>query len=138
MQKLFHLAVPVAAALLLAGMAPVASADTVGVHLGSLHIPAKGYNNSNPGLYVRLDSGWTGGLYRNSLRKNSVYAGYTWTHGAFSVTAGGVTGYFETLQPLLVPSFALFTYQGITPRIAFIPRVEKKIGAHVLHLMVEY
>ena len=138
MRRLLHTVVPAAAALVLCAIAPGARADTVGIHLGSLHIPAKDYNNSNPGLYVRLDSGWTGGLYRNSLRKNSVYAGYTWTHGAFSVTAGGVTGYFETLQPLLVPSFALFTYRGITPRLAFIPRVEKKIGAHVLHLMVEY
>ena len=138
MRKFFHLAVSAAAALLLSAMAPVAGAATIGVHLGSLHIPAKDYNNTNPGLYVRLDSGWTGGLYRNSLAKNSVYAGYTWTHGAFSVTAGGVTGYFETLQPLLVPSIALFTHRGITPRIAFIPRVEKKIGAHVLHLMVEF
>lgn len=137
MRRLLHTVVT-ATALLLSAMAPCAHADTVGVHLGSLHIPAKDYNNSNPGLYVRLDSGWTGGLYRNSLRKNSVYAGYTWTHGGLSVTAGGVTGYFETVQPLLVPSYALFTYRGLTPRIAFIPRVEKKIGAHVLHLMLEY
>ena len=138
MPRPFYHAVATAAALLLCAAAPGVHADTVGLHLGSLHIPAKDYNNTNPGAYVRLDNGWTGGLYRNSLRETSVYAGYTWTRGAFSVTAGGVSGYFDSLQPLLVPSVALFTAHGITTRIAFIPRVEKKIGAHVVHLMLEF
>jgi len=113
-------------------------ADTIGLHIGSHHIPAKTYNNTNPGLYYRTDEGWTIGAYRNSLRKNSVYAGYTWKFGALDVTTAGVTGYFHKVQPLLVPSLSLFTYQGVTPRIAYIPRVEKKIGSHVLHLMVEF
>jgi hypothetical protein len=42
------------------------------------------------------------------------------------------------VQPLLVPSVSLGTWYGVTPRIAYIPRVEKKIGSHVLHLMVEF
>jgi hypothetical protein len=49
-----------------------------------------------------------------------------------------VTGYFHKVQPLLVPSLSLFTYRGVTPRVAYIPQVEKKVGAHVLHLMVEF
>jgi len=28
--------------------------------------------------------------------------------------------------------------QGVTARIAFIPRVEKRIGSHVIHLMLEF
>jgi hypothetical protein len=131
---LFALSLATAALLL----APCARAGTVGLHIGSHHMPAKTYNNSNPGLYYRTDESWTAGAYRNSLRKNSVYAGYTWKFGALDVTTAGVTGYFHAVQPLLVPSLSLFTYRGITPRIAYIPRVEKKIGAHVLHLMVEY
>jgi hypothetical protein len=118
--------------------APGALADTIGLHIASHHAPAKNYNNSNPGIYYRSDEGWTVGGYRNSLRKTSVYAGYTWKFGVLDVTTAGVTGYFNKVQPLLVPSISLFTYQGITPRIAYIPRVEKKIGSHVLHLMVEY
>jgi hypothetical protein len=118
--------------------APCAIAGTIGLHVGSQHIPAKNYNNSNPGIYYRHDEGWTAGVYRNSLRNNSVYAGYTWKFGMLDVTTAGVTGYFHKVQPLLVPSLSLFTYQGITPRIAYIPRVEKRIGSHVLHLMVEF
>ncbi len=125
-------------ALAVMAMAPNAQAGTIGLHVASHHAPAKNYNNSNPGIYYRNDEGWTAGAYRNSLRKDSVYAGYTWKFGALDVTTAGVTGYFDKVQPLLVPSISLFTYQGITPRIAYIPRVEKKIGAHVLHLMIEY
>lgn len=112
-------------------------AGTLGAHIGSHHMPAKNYNNSNPGLYYRNDEGWTAGFYRNSLKKDSVYAGYTWKFGALDVTTAGVTGYFHKVQPLLVPSVSLPSVYGVTPRIAYIPRVEKKIGSHVVHLMVE-
>ncbi|MBC7993646.1 MAG: hypothetical protein H7Z15_10430 [Rhizobacter sp.] len=125
-------------ALAVMAMAPSTQAGTIGFHVASHHAPAKNYNNANPGIYYRNDEGWTAGAYRNSLRKYSVYAGYTWKFGVLDVTTAGVTGYFNTVQPLLVPSISLFTYHGITPRIAYIPRVEKKIGAHVLHLMIEY
>ncbi len=125
-------------ALAVMAMAPNTVAGTIGFHVASHHAPAKTYNNSNPGIYYRNDEGWTAGAYRNSLSKNSVYAGYTWKFGALDVTTAGVTGYFNKVQPLLVPSVSLFTYQGITPRIAYIPQVEKKIGSHVLHLMIEY
>jgi hypothetical protein len=92
-----------------------------------------------PGVYYRTDEGWTVGAYRNSLSKNSVYAGCTWKFfGLLEVTTAGVTGYYDLVQPLLVPSVSLFTYRGVTPRLAYIPQVEKKIGSHVLHLMVEF
>jgi hypothetical protein len=135
MSYLIRIALLTLAAL---AMAPGARAGTIGFHIASHHAPAKNYNNSNPGIYYRNAEGWTAGVYRNSLRKTSVYAGYTWKFGVLDVTTAGVTGYFDKVQPLLVPSISLFTYQGITPRIAYIPRVEKKIGSHVLHLMVEY
>lgn len=118
--------------------APGASAGTLGLHLGSHHMPAKHYNNTNPGLYYRTDEGWTAGIYRNSLSRTSAYAGYTWKYGHLDVTTAVVTGYFHKVQPLLVPSVSLFTWHGVTPRVAYIPRVEKKIGSHVVHLMVEF
>lgn len=135
MSYLFRTALLAIAVLM---MATGAAAGTIGFHVASHHAPAKSYNNSNPGIYYRHDEGWTAGVYRNSLRRTSVYAGYTWKFGALDITTAGVTGYFDKVQPLLVPSISLFTYRGVTPRIAYIPRVEKKIGAHVLHLMVEY
>ncbi len=125
-------------ALMMSAWAPHASAGTIGLHIASQHFPAKRYNNSNPGIYYRTDEGWTAGTYRNSIRRQSVYAGYTWKFGRLDVTTAAVTGYQDTLQPLLVPSLSLFTYKGVTPRLAYIPRVEKKIGSHVLHLMVEF
>lgn len=111
---------------------------TFGLHLGSHHMPAKKYNNKNPGLYYRHADGWTAGFYRNSLRRDSIYVGYTWKYGILDVTTAGVSGYFHKVQPLLVPSISLGTWHGITPRVAYIPRVEKKIGSHVVHLMLEF
>ncbi|NKI94465.1 hypothetical protein [Rhizobacter sp. SG703] len=124
--------------LAVAAFTPAASAESWGLHIASKHIPAKRYNNSNPGAYYRSDDNWTIGAYHNSLRRNSVYAGYTLEHGRFGVTMGGVTGYDHAVQPLFVPTVSLFTVQGVTARIAFIPRVEKRIGSHVLHLMLEF
>ena len=126
------------AALALSACASVAAAGTLGVHLASHHFPQSEFNNFNPGLYYRSDAGWTAGAYRNSLRRGSAYAGYTWQRGAIGLTAGGITGYGHGVLPLLVPSLALFTHQGVTARVAYIPRVEKRIGSHVLHLMLEY
>lgn len=119
-------------------LAPLASAGTIGLHVASQHFPEKNYNNLNPGMYYRTDDGWTAGFYRNSLRRDSAYAGYTWKFGQLDVTTAAVTGYTHKVQPLLVPSLSLFTYKGVTPRLAYIPRVEKRIGSHVVHLMVEF
>jgi len=111
---------------------------TFGLHLVSYHEPDKTYNNTNPGAYYRHPDGWTAGFYRNSVRRDSIYIGYTWKYGILDITTAGVSGYFHKVQPLLVPSISLGTWQGFTPRIAYIPRVEKKIGSHVVHLMVEF
>ncbi|HMC15998.1 MAG TPA: hypothetical protein VKI18_10225 [Albitalea sp.] len=126
------------AALALAACAGAASAGTFGAHVGSLHFPQAGFNNFNPGAYYRSDSGWTAGAYVNSLRRGTVYGGYTWEAGRFGLTGGAITGYGHGVLPLLVPSAALFTHHGVTARVAYIPRVEKRIGSHVLHLMLEY
>lgn len=41
---------------------------TVGLHLVSHHFPQRDYqNNTNPGIYVRTESGLTAGIYRNTL-----------------------------------------------------------------------
>jgi len=128
----------IAVIALLAGATP-AFAGTVGLHLASIHLPYRSaYNNVNPGIYYRGDAGWTAGVYHNSLSKTSVYAGYTLQYGRFGLTAGGATGYQQTVQPLLVPSVRLFTLHGVTTRVAYVPRVEKRIESHVLHFMVEF
>ena len=111
--------------------------DVIGFHLFSQHIPNNNYNNVNPGIYYRLAEGPVAGIYRNSMRRTSVYAGYMLEYGRFGVTAGAVTGYTSGAQPLLVPSMALFTYRGVTTRLVFILRIEKRIDSHVLHIVAE-
>ncbi|HZE91316.1 MAG TPA: hypothetical protein VE029_06345 [Rhizobacter sp.] len=134
-----HRTLAIAAAILaLSALAASARADTIGLHVASQHFPEKNFNNFNPGLYYRTDAGWTAGFYRNSLRRESVYGGYTWSYAGIELTTGLVTGYQHKVQVLAVPSLTLFTYKGVTPRLAYIPRVEKKVGAQVLHLMLEY
>ncbi|MBX3626398.1 MAG: hypothetical protein KF892_15375 [Rhizobacter sp.] len=134
--RLALLAVALAAAV--PGAHAQTQTHTFGLHLVSYHEPDKTYNNTNPGLYYRHPDGWTAGFYRNSVRRDSIYVGYTWKYGIFDITTAGVSGYFHKVQPLLVPSVSLGTWYGVTPRIAYIPRVEKKIGSHVLHLMLEF
>src|SRR5687768_5347830 len=107
----------VAALIAASAFASPAAAGTVRLHLGSIHFPQRDFNNSNPGLYYRSDAGWTAGAYRNSLRRTSAYAGHTWQWDRLALTAGGVTGYSDRLQPLLVPSYAFLRTQAFSLRV---------------------
>lgn len=134
-----------------------ASADTLGLHIGSRH-SKPGFNNVNPGLYYKSDSGLTAGFYCNSESKSelfpdakpcqiSKYAGYTFSHNVgpveLSATAGVIVGYKAGPMPMILPTIA--TAENVTiggfvvgkPRLAFIPRIDPKRGAHVVHLMLE-
>lgn len=124
-------AVPLAAAGL-------AAAQTVGLHLGSVHVPKRDYNNANPGAYVRFDNGFTLGGYYNSERRPSFYAGYTHSFDPVDVTVGAITGYERAaVTPLVVPSVRLFEIDRLAVRLAFVPKTEKN-GSHVLHAMIEW
>lgn len=113
----------------------------LGVHLLSAHTQQRDYqNNENLGIYAIYD-GWTMGTYRNTLRRTSVYAGYTWSAGPFSLTAGGVTGYKldpstgfgfskSNLSPMVAPSVKLGP-----ARLWFIPSVGRT--SSVLHFSLE-
>ena len=91
------------------------AALTLGVHLASVHIPARAHHhNTNPGLYLRVDSGplpgITAGAYRNSLGRASLYAGHTstWRLGgqAVELTLGAVSGYRRQCTSYTVHRFA--------------------------------
>lgn len=76
---------------------------TVGLHIASAHFPAREYhNNTNPGIYAIAD-GWTAGVYRNTLRRTSIYAGKQWAwdtaYGEPAVTLGVVSGYDKRTVP---------------------------------------
>lgn len=66
----------------------------LGLHLLTAH-SAPGYESQTPGIYVRHESGATAGLYRNSIGRNSAYAGWTFEteDKRYALTAGVVSGY---------------------------------------------
>lgn len=122
--------------VLAALFAASAQAQTIGLHVASVH-SSGGFNNFNPGVYVRF-GGITAGTFRNSIRRQSAYIGYTIeTHGrlSFALTAGLVSGYRGNIL-LAVPSAAYHTAIG-NVRLGFVPRPPKGGSASALHLMLE-
>lgn len=117
-----------------------ASADTMGLHVGTIHLPNDGYCNANPGLYYRTDGGWQVGVYRNSICRASFYAGKAWeTDGEglrFGAFLGAATGYHVPIMPMALASVSMpFTGQ-MRARISFAPILHEKAGA-ILHLSFE-
>ena len=77
-----------------------ARAQTVGLHLVSIHVPAhEGQHNFNPGIYGRLVNGVTLGTYLNTLGKQTFYGGYTVERGPFALTLGASIGVRYALVP---------------------------------------
>lgn len=130
---------------------------TLGIHLASVHVPAQTWqNNVNVGLYARTADGWTAGVYRNTLRRTSVYAGYTFEHGPLALTVGAITGYQKKsvacndpmstgctlgssrgfVSLMAAPSVTLPEFAGIVPRISFIPGIGSP-SSSVFHLSME-
>ena len=120
------------AALLLLAIAGWAHAGTLGLHLGSKHFPARGFNDANPGVYYISKDGYTVGTYFNSERRQSVYAGMTWDYGRFRIQAGAITGYQGKVLPMLAPSVHL----GGGFRLTALPPFGSQ-GSAVLHLSFE-
>lgn len=63
---------------------------TIGLHVHSLHVPAKeDDSNQNYGLYVRTETGLTVGMYRSTIRRNAPYIGQTFSlYGPVDLTLG--------------------------------------------------
>lgn len=76
----------------------------------SKHINSdKDYNEQNHGLGYKNHDGYLAGVYRNSLNKNSVYAGKEFQTDPIAdklrlaIVLGMVTGYNKPVQPLALP-----------------------------------
>jgi hypothetical protein len=118
--------------------------SAIGLHIGSHHLEARQtgtWNDINPGIYARWSSGLVMGTLRNSERRQSVYAGWTWEtprwHGlGADVTVGGITGYARTVSPLLALSGSLKA-GNTTARISYLPKAHPKASA-ALHLSTEW
>jgi len=117
----------------------------LGLHLATAHFgaPAGGpdLTDRNPGAYVRLGNGATAGAFRNSHRRSSVYAGWTWQtrDGRWALTVGAVTGYPRAaVAPLLVPSVRLPLAAGSpwAARLSYLHKPHSD-GASGVHLSIE-
>jgi hypothetical protein len=109
-----------------------ATAVAVGVHIGTYHFESHGYNDFNPGVYVRVDNVQVG-TYYNSHRRGSVYLAYSINiTDNVDVLVGGVTGYNKTATPLVTVAYK-FT-NGL--RIGLIPSSPKG-GSGGLHVAYE-
>nr|WP_297388312.1 hypothetical protein [uncultured Roseateles sp.] len=122
-----------------------AKAQTLGVHIGSQHYPARDRNNVNPGIYYVTESGWLVGGYHNSFRKLSLYGGHTWqlwqhepTGLRADVAVMLATGYNTKfgLRPGVLPSVAYPVAAGWRARLSYGPRTDPK-ASHLLHLSIE-
>jgi hypothetical protein len=85
--------------------------------------------------------GLSGGIYRNSECRASVWAGWTWeTRGRvrMALTAGAASGYAgRAVQPLVLPSVAFDVTKTTAVRFSYLPKVHAA-GAHGAHLSVEW
>ena len=111
----------------------------VGIHTVSVHTE-KGYNNTNPGVYLSID-GYTAGTYYNSERHQTYYVGYNFAgelgYGLdWGLTLGLATGYERSkVVPMLVPSVSLNLGNNFAVRLSAIPPFAKSPG--VAHLSFE-
>lgn len=113
-------------------------AATLGLHTVTWHEQHQAndapYNGINPGAYALLDNGATLGAYRNSIRRTSVYAGYTLQTPArhFALTVGAITGYDAApVMPLLVASARIPLGERAALRLFAVPRPTPKGSAAV-------
>ncbi len=122
-------------AMLVAMQAQACTNMAVGAHLATYHFDRQAnHNEVNPGLYAMCD-GWTAGIYRNSERSTSYYAGRTVRVAWFDITVGAISGYRRGTVPMLVPSILL--PGGL--RLAFLPPIPKAGSSTAgIHLMKEF
>jgi hypothetical protein len=125
-----------------------AHAQTVGLHIGSHHFPQTGQNNANPGIYVMTEDLWTAGIYKNSGRKTTVYAGKGYHLGPIDIGAALATGYKRecnengcwgfsrwAITPVVTLSYAAPAILGVSPRVWFSPPVGN--ASAVVHVSLE-
>jgi hypothetical protein len=110
---------------------------TVGAHLATAHLgdhgaPREGWQNVNPGLYVRLANGITAGAYWNSERRTSAYAGWTLatSDDRWALTVGAVTGY-GGVKPLLAPSVRIGLTKAVSVRLTLLAAPKASPAIHV-------
>lgn len=116
----------------------------IGLHLVSWH-DEPGYNNTNPGVYVKSECGLTAGVYKNSFSRVSVYGAYSYDPPKlpFWASAGFATGYAKIpgtnfrLSPIAIVGLKSPQYKGYLFRVGYIPKIGGVNNVNVVHLMIE-
>lgn len=121
---------------------------TLGIHTFSYHNNGN-YNDNTPGLYLERNQ-FVIGAYHNSIRKTSVYAGYTWDWAlptnpvfqAISFTGGLATGYKHKgynhdLSVLAATSLRHDLNNRQALRLTILPLHKRSPANYVLHLSYE-
>jgi hypothetical protein len=116
------------------GLKPVA----VGLHIGSHHFETREagtWNDKNPGIYARWESGLVIGTLRNSERRQSVYGGKVfetarWYGLGADVTVGVITGYACDVSPLVALSGSLRVGKT-TARLLYLSKAHRAASAAV-------
>jgi hypothetical protein len=124
-------------------------ADTLGIHAWSHHTPSNSnQNNANFGLYWQTGQ-YEIGYYKNTLRRNSFYAGYRYQYQGIDFIVGGITGYKRehcqceidgfspwVISPIIVPS-KVFTFQNFSMRVSVVPNFSPFSPIGVIHSSIE-
>lgn len=112
----------------------------IGLHLVSYH-SAPGFNNTNPGIYCRTHDGYVFGTYRNSVRRQTVYAARYFElveRGRFDagIVVGLATGYGRPVTPQAMGTMSYAVTAKDAVRLSFVPSFRG--SAAVVHLAVEH
>lgn len=113
----------------------------VGLHLATWH-SQDGYNDINPGGYIRLDCNIVAGAYHNSESNMSAYAAFAFEKPIGRLTpfivAGVVVGYEnQPVAPLITPGVAVEVSEHVALRLAYLPGGIEK-SPHGLHATLEF
>lgn len=121
----------------------------IGVHVFSVHstprdnVAGRAWNNANPGIYFRRDNVVVG-TYYNSIRKQSVYVGYSYPVTDYlDVCIGLVSGYngpgyrAKPISPMLIPTFHGPITSRMDWRINIAPGIGKN-SATAINFALEY
>ena len=106
-------------------------AAVVGIHLMSAH-SGSGYNNTNPGAYIK-SCGIQTGAYYNSLHRMSIYSGRVFELDNMFLITGVATGYSKTVTPFLSAGFKIHKYN-----VWYTPKFKGLNKTHLVHISLEF
>lgn len=121
-----------------------AALAAIGLHLASWHSDPR-FSGVNPGVYAQTDCGVVAGAYRNSERRLTVYAGWSfdpddspvWASAAIATGYGPPEGKARPVTPIAMVGLKRDLGARLRVRVGYVPRLGRFNQTHVVHLMIE-